>query len=136
MNIKKMEKGFTLIELMIVVAIVGILASIALPAYSTYTERARFSEVIAATGPSKTAVEVAVQTGNISALEDIDGGSFGITDIASNAAGQVDTIVTENGVITATADNAVTYTLTADIGSTNGAVIWTAAGSCSAAGLC
>lgn len=54
--------GFTLIELMIVVAIVAILAVIALPAYQSYTQRARFSEVIAAIGPAKTAIDVCVQT--------------------------------------------------------------------------
>ncbi len=57
----KRQSGFTLIELMIVVAIVAILAAIALPAYKTYTKRAKFSEVIAAVGPAKTAVEVCVQ---------------------------------------------------------------------------
>ena len=57
----KKQSGFTLIELMIVVAIVAILAAIALPAYQTYTKRAKFSEVIAAVGPAKTAVEVCVQ---------------------------------------------------------------------------
>lgn len=54
----KRQSGFTLIELMIVVAIVAILAAIALPAYQTYTKRAKFSEVIAAIGPAKTAIEV------------------------------------------------------------------------------
>lgn len=48
-NMKK-QSGFTLIELMIVVAIVAILAAIALPAYQTYTKKAKFSEVITATG--------------------------------------------------------------------------------------
>jgi len=57
------SQGFTLIELMIVVAIVAILAAIALPAYQTYTRKAKFSEVIAATGPVKTAVDICVQTG-------------------------------------------------------------------------
>ena len=57
----KKQTGFTLIELMIVVAIVAILAAVALPAYRTYTQRAKFSEVIAATGPAKTAAEVCVQ---------------------------------------------------------------------------
>ena len=61
-NVKK-QGGFTLIELMIVVAIIGILAMIALPAYQTYTNKASFSEVVAAAGSAKTAVEVCAQTG-------------------------------------------------------------------------
>ena len=59
---KKAQQGFTLIELMIVVAIIGILASVAIPAYSTYTDRARFTEVISAATPARTAIDVCVQT--------------------------------------------------------------------------
>ena len=57
----KKQSGFTLIELMIVVAIVAILAAVAMPAYQTYTKRAKFAEVVAASGPAKTAIEVCIQ---------------------------------------------------------------------------
>ena len=58
---RSMQKGFTLIELMIVVAIIGILAAVALPAYQDYTVRAKVSEVILAGSSGKTAVAEAVQ---------------------------------------------------------------------------
>ena len=57
------QKGFTLIELMIVVAIIGILAAIALPAYNNYTDKAKYSEVVMATAPIKTALSVCAQAG-------------------------------------------------------------------------
>ena len=54
---KKVQQGFTLIELMIVVAIIGILAAVAIPAYSNYTKKARFSEIVTGVAALKTALE-------------------------------------------------------------------------------
>jgi type IV pilus assembly protein PilA len=139
LTMKKHQSGFTLIELMIVVAIIGILASVALPAYQTYTQKAQFSEVVLATSAAKIAVELAAQTGVAEAS--LDGGSNGILDLG--ASGFVASVVTENGTITATAvdtlpdtggTDGATYTLDAAI--SNGQVQWTTGGTCVAAGLC
>jgi len=63
---KNVQKGFTLIELMIVVAIIGILAAVAIPAYSNYTKKAKFVEVTQATQAMKSAVEACqVDTGDL-----------------------------------------------------------------------
>ena len=60
---QRLQQGFTLIELMIVVAIIGVLAAVALPAYQDYTARARMSEVVMAAGPCRTAISEIVQSG-------------------------------------------------------------------------
>ncbi|WP_421153969.1 pilin [Aeromonas dhakensis] len=82
----KKQSGFTLIELMIVVAIVAILAAIALPAYQTYTKKARFTEVISAAGPAKTAIEVCVQAGSNNCISKAQGSVSGALTTTANVA--------------------------------------------------
>ena len=62
---RSLQQGFTLIELMIVVAIIGILAAVALPAYQDYTVRAKVTEVILAASSAKTSISEATQTNGV-----------------------------------------------------------------------
>lgn len=141
----KKQTGFTLIELMIVVAIVAILAAIALPAYKTYTDRAKFSEVIAASGPSKTAFEVCIQGAIDKGTNNANCIAAAKTVGASAALGSsyVDKV---EAVVNGTADVKVTATAKAALdGATyimigtpsQGRVLWAiSGGSCTAKGLC
>ncbi|MFM5576240.1 type IVa pilus major pilin TapA [Aeromonas sp. 602200] len=147
MNSKmKKQSGFTLIELMIVVAIVAILAAVALPAYQTYTKKAKFTEVVSATGPFKSAVEMCVQGGR--ALTDCDtAGTNGIPAVPAAAEGNLESIAiaADTAVVTATAtvasglvdaDNAgYTYTITPTV-EASGKITWVTGGTCQADGIC
>src|ERR1700722_12157740 len=71
--LKQVQKGFTLIELMIVVAIIGILAAIAIPAYQDYTIRSKVTEGIGLADAAKTAVSEAYQAGDIAGVTALAG---------------------------------------------------------------
>ncbi len=109
----KQQKGFTLIELMIVIAIIGILAAVAVPQYGQYTKRAKFAEVVTATNAVKTAVSLCYQTTNI--IASCDAGMEGVPpDVTNTPADVVASVETAAGVITATGGNPVdgaTYVL-------------------------
>ena len=119
---RRLQKGFTLIELMIVVAIIGILAAVALPAYQDYTIRAKVSELVLAASNQKVTVSENAQT-----LGTLTGSGVGATIVVS---GKVTSgSVSANGEITvsgnaSTVGTAVTVQLKPTYSTADGKVIW------------
>jgi len=126
-SVTAMRRGFTLIELMIVVAIVGILAAMALPAYRDHTKRANFAEVTSVAQAYQTAVAVCLQESG-----SLTGCNLGTNNIPGNqATTHVASVAVADGIITVTptATTSATATLVLAPTVSGAALTWSNAGS-------
>lgn len=136
---RRSQHGFTLMELMVIIAIIGALAAVALPSYQSYLQKGAFTEVTLASVPYKLGVENC-----FAATADLTQCTAGAQGVPAALTGADDAVVKsvsvgDAGTITATAGTAkglanATYILTP--AATDGRLSWTVSGTCKDKGLC
>ncbi|PCJ40111.1 MAG: pilus assembly protein TapA [Moraxellaceae bacterium] len=136
---KTKQKGFTLIELMIVIAIIGILSSIALPAYNSYINKSQFSEAILVASAQRNLVQIIILKQQPASLALIDSGSFGLAaTLAPTATSHGVEILNGAVVVTWRTDgtdlDGITYSVAP--ATVTAPTTWTVAGTCLTSGYC
>lgn len=137
---RKIQQGFTLIELMIVVAIIGILAAVAIPAYQDYVTKAKFQDIVSSAAAVETAISVCMSENAGVATACDTAAEVGITTIKnSKEASTALAITATTAAVTATANagaGGYTYINTPTLAAGDSAITWTQSGTCLAAGVC
>ncbi|MFJ2988170.1 prepilin-type N-terminal cleavage/methylation domain-containing protein [Collimonas sp. NPDC087041] len=136
------KQGYTLIELMLIIAIMGILAAVTIPAYQVHVKKEKFAEVVTAASVAKAAVEACAL--QLKTLAGCDGGSNGIpADLTGNSGNYVASVSTRDGVVTVVPQEkdgilaSDTYIATPTMHGADSPLQWSTAGSgCIATALC